>query len=182
MPPVVFNRLEDVVSGTTTDHESLVNLPNWLPLTFRIDGGDWFDVDGVKLVSYRQVLDIRRAILTRELRFRDNAGRTTSVTQHRFVAMHVAHVAAMETTIIAEDWAGTIEVRSTLDGNVGNTMVERYRDLASTHLRSLNKSVLSPEFGAAGGGTTQSQIPVALAARTTVWCDGRPAHATYRIG
>ena len=76
------------MAGTTTDHESLVNLPNWLPLTFRIDGGDWFDVDAVELLSYRQVLDIRGAVLTRELRFRDDAGRTTSVTQHRFVAMH----------------------------------------------------------------------------------------------
>ena len=32
--------------------------------------------------------------------------------------MHVAHVAALETTIVAEDWSGTIEIRSTLDGNV----------------------------------------------------------------
>ena len=178
----VFNRLEDQISGTTTDHESLVNLPNWLPLTFRIDGGDWFDVDEVRLLSYRQVLNIRHAILTRELRFRDNAGRTTSMTQHRFVAMHQAHVAAMETTIVAEDWAGTIEVRSTLDGNVGNTMVERYRDLASTHITSPKKCALSsPNSVLLEVGTTQSQVPIALAARTTVWCDGRPAHATYRL-
>ena len=97
-----------------------MNLPNWLPLTFRIDGGDWFDVDAVELLSYRQTLDLRGAVLTRELRFRDDAGRTTSVTQHRFVAMNQAHVAALETTILAEDWSGTIEIRSTLDGNVGN--------------------------------------------------------------
>ena len=51
-----------------------------------------------------------------QLRFRDDAGRTTSVTEHRFVAMHVAHVAALKTTITAEDWSGTVEVRSTLDG------------------------------------------------------------------
>jgi trehalose-phosphatase len=177
----VFNRLEDVISGTTTDHESLVNFPNWLPLTFRIDGGDWFDVDRVELLSYRQALDIRRAILTRELRFRDHAGRTTFVAQHRFVAMHQAHVAAMETTVTAEDWAGTIEVRSTLDGNVGNTMVERYRDLASTHLTSLKKSVLSPNSVLMTVDTTQSQIPIAVAARTTVWRDGQPAPATYRV-
>ena len=95
----VYNRLDDVVAGTKTDNESLVNLPNWLPLTFRIDGGDWFDVDAVTLLSYRQTLDLRGAVLTRELRFRDDVGRTTSVTQHRFVAMHMAHVAALETTI-----------------------------------------------------------------------------------
>ena len=177
----VFNRLEDVIAGATTDHESLVNLPNWLPLTFRIDGGTWFDVDTVELLSYRQVLDIRGAVLTRELRFRDDAGRTTSVTQQRFVAMHMAHVAALETTITAEDWSGTIDVRSTLDGNVGNWLVERYRELASTHLTSLTKAELSPNSVLLAVETTRSQIPVALAARTAVWLGGQPVTATYRL-
>ena len=135
MPPACTTVSTTSSAGRRPAHESLVNLPNWLPLTFRIDGGDWFDVDAVKLLSYRQTLDLRGAVLTRELRFRDDAGRTTSVTQHRFVAMHMAHIAALETTIVAEDWSGTIEIRSTIDGNVRNSGVERYRELASTHLR-----------------------------------------------
>ena len=44
----VYNRLVDDVSGTAVDNESLVNLPNWLPLTFRVDGGGWFDLDTAK--------------------------------------------------------------------------------------------------------------------------------------
>ncbi|HKP43997.1 trehalose-phosphatase [Mycobacterium sp.] len=177
----VFNRLVDEVDGKTTGHESLVNLPNWLPLTFRIDGGDWFDIDAVELLSYRQVFDLRRAVLTRELRFRDDAGRTTSLTQHRFAAMHMAHVAALETIVMAEDWSGTLEVRSTLDGGVGNRLVERYRDLASTHLNKPVTRELSPNSVLLMVETTQSQIPVALAARTTIWRDGSPATATYRL-
>ncbi|MFZ1179263.1 MAG: trehalose-phosphatase, partial [Mycobacterium sp.] len=177
----VYNRLDDLIGGTLTDHESLVNLPNWLPLTFRIDGGDWFDVDAVTLLSYCQILDLRGAVLTRELRFRDDAGRTTSVTQHRFVAMNQAHVAALETTIVAEDWSGTIEVRSTLDGNVRNSLVERYRDLASNHLQGLEKRVLSENSVLMTVETTQSKIPVALAARTSLWHGDAPAPATYRL-
>ena len=46
--------------------------------------------------------------------------------------------------VLAEDWSGTIEVRSTLDASVGNILVERYRELASTHLTSLSKAALSP--------------------------------------
>ncbi len=177
----VYNRLDDLVGGTRTQHESLVNLPNWLPLTFRVDGGDWFDVDEVTLLSYRQTFDLRGAVLTRELRFRDDAGRTTSVTQHRLVAMNQAHVAALETTIVAEDWSGTIEIRSTLDGNVRNSLVERYRDLASNHLQGLEKRALSENSVIMTVETTQSQIPVALAARTSLWHGDSPASATYRL-
>ncbi|MGZ8748255.1 MAG: glycoside hydrolase family 65 protein, partial [Mycobacterium sp.] len=49
------------------------------------------------------------------------------------------------------------------------------------HLTSLKKSVLSPNSVLLAVETTQSQIPVAVAARTTVWRDGRPAPATYRV-
>jgi alpha,alpha-trehalase len=177
----VYNRLDDLVGGNRTQHESLVNLPNWLPLTFRIDGGDWFDVDAAELLSYRQTFDLRGAVLTRELRFRDDASRTTSVTQQRFVAMNQAHVAALETTIVAEDWSGTVEIRSMLDGNIRNNLVERYRDLASNHLQGLEKRALSENSVIMTVETTQSQIPVALAARTTVWHGDIPAAATYRL-
>ncbi len=177
----VYNRLVDDVAGTTVDNESLVNLPNWLPLTFRVDGGSWFDIDAVTLLSYRQTLDLRGAVLTREFRFRDDAGRTTSVTQHRFVAMHMPHVGALATTIVAEDWSGTIEIRSTLDGNVRNSLVERYRDLANDHLASLEKREISGNSVLLTVQTTQSRIPIALAARSTVWRDETPVPATYQL-
>jgi trehalose/maltose hydrolase-like predicted phosphorylase len=60
-------------------------------------------------------------------------------------------------------------------------LVERYRELASTHLTSLTMRALSPNSVLMAVETTQSQIPVALAARTTAWRDGEPAPATYRL-
>ncbi|TPG32701.1 trehalose-phosphatase [Mycolicibacterium hodleri] len=177
----VYNRLVDEVSGTEIDNESLVNLPNWLSLTFRIDGGRWFEVDAVTILSYRQTLDLRGAVLTREVRFRDDAQRTTLLSQRRFVAMHTPHVGALETTILAEDWSGTVEVRSTLDGNVTNSLVERYRDLASDHLQLVAKREVSGSSVLLTVQTSQSRIPVAMAARNTVWRDGEPVAATFRL-
>jgi len=165
----VYNRLFDTVSGLTIDNESLVNLPNWLPLTFRIDGGDWFDIDGVAVLSYRQTLDLHEAVLSREIRFRDSSGHTISVTQRRFVAMHMPHIAALTTTIVAEDWSGSIAIRSTLDGNVRNTLVERYRELANKHLELLDKREIADDSVLLAVRTNQSRIPIALAARTTLW-------------
>ena len=177
----VYNRLVDDVSGTTIDNESLVNLPNWLPLTFRIDDGSWFDIDDVAVLSYRQTLDLRGAVLTRELRFCDDAGRTTSVTQQRIVAMHMPHVGALATTIVAEDWSGTIEIRSTLDGNVRNALVERYRGLADNHLELVAKREIADDSVLLTVQTTQSRVPVVLAARTTLWRGETRVPAAYRL-
>lgn len=177
----VFNRLVDDVSGTEIDNESLVNLPNWLALTFRIDDGDWFDVDEVTVLSYRQTLDLRGAVLTRVVRFRDGAGHTSTLTQRRFVAMHMPHVAALETTVVAEDWSGTIEFRATVDGNVTNSLVERYRDLADEHLDLLDKHAIGEDSVLLSVQTNQSRIPVAMAARSTAWRNGEPVAATHRL-
>lgn len=177
----VYNRLVDDVSGTEIDNESLVNLPNWLALTFRIDDGSWFDIDAVDVLSCRQTLDLRSAILTREVRFCDDAGHTSLLTQQRFVAMHMAHVGALQTKIVAEDWSGRIEIRSTLDGNVTNSLVERYRDLAKEHLASVEKREISHNSVLLTVETNQSRIPIAMAARSTVWRDEIPVSATYRL-
>src|SRR5690606_22719453 len=52
----LYNRLTDETAGRQIENESMVNLPNWLFLTFRIDGGPWFSLADVEIHSYRQAL------------------------------------------------------------------------------------------------------------------------------
>ncbi len=177
----IYNRLIDHLDGGTVDNESLVNLPNWLPLTFRIDDGPWLDIDATELLSYSQTLDLRRAVLNREFRFCDAGGRVTAVNQRRFAAMHLNHVAAMETTVTAENWSGTIEFRSAIHGDIENRLVKRYRELSGKHLKVTHARELSSESVLLGVATVSSRIPVAVAARNTIWCaDGR-VKAEYRL-
>ncbi|HEX2404935.1 MAG TPA: glycoside hydrolase family 65 protein, partial [Acidimicrobiia bacterium] len=70
----VYNRLTTEVEGRGVENEDLVNLPNWLPLTFRVDGGPWFHIDRVEVAEYTLELDMRRGVLTRLLQFRDGQG------------------------------------------------------------------------------------------------------------
>jgi hypothetical protein len=67
----LYNRLTSDIAGRDVENEDIVNVPNWLPLTFRVEGGAWFSPDAATLVSYRQELDMRRGVLTRLLRLRD---------------------------------------------------------------------------------------------------------------
>lgn len=175
----VYNTLADRIAGRTVENESLVNLPNWLPLTFRINGGRWFHIDDTELLFYRQTFDLRHATLTRTLRFRDDAGRITLLTQQRFASMHQPHVLAMQTTIVAENWSGTVEFRSLLDGGVCNTMVKRYRSLSSKHLAPPVIDEFAAQSVILRTQTSQSRIAVAVAARSTVWCGAKPADAQY---
>jgi alpha,alpha-trehalase len=170
-----YDRLPTELDGRVLEHEDLVNAPNWLPLTFRAVDGDWFRLDTVEILSYRQELDLKRGVLSRDLRIRDGQGRRTHLTSRRFVHMAVPHLAALKTTIAAENWSGPVEVRSALDGRVRNGGVERYRHLSSEHL-------LPIESGASGDSTillqvrtAQSRIQIAQAARTRVLEEGRVA-------
>ena len=173
----VYNRLTDNIAGVVVQNESMVNLPNWLPLTFRIDGGPGFDIDTTELLCYRQTMNLRNAECTREMRFRDTAGRTTSVTQRRFVSMHDSHVCALQTTMVAEDWSGTIEFRSLIDAAVSNSGVERYRALSGSHLTATRTAEISNDSVLVDVQTVQSRIPIAVAARTTVSRGDQPVAA-----
>ena len=70
----LYDRRSTELAGRTVENESLVNVPNWLPLTFSIDGGPWFDLGSVEILEYSQDLDLRRATLTRTVRIRDPEG------------------------------------------------------------------------------------------------------------
>jgi trehalose/maltose hydrolase-like predicted phosphorylase len=181
-----YNRLVSTVGDREVENEDMVNLPNWLPLRFRIlgggpDGGSggtaggappggsvppWWTPDGDGPLEYRQSLDLRHGVLTRTLRLEDAAGRRLRVEQHRLVHMGQPHLAALRTVFTAENWTGTLEVESALDGGVTNAGVERYRALNGRHLTGHSTGSAEPDTVWVRCRTTTSGIGVALASRT----------------
>jgi alpha,alpha-trehalase len=167
-----YNRLTTTIDGHEVENEDLVNLPNWLPLTFRIDDGKWFRSEDMEILSYRQELDLRNGVLRRDLRFRDERGRTTRWSEQRLVSMADPHLAGLAVELTAEDWSGTLTVRTTLDGAVINSGVARYRDLASRHLETLERQNLGADVLFLKVCTNQSMIHIAQAARTCLYRGG----------
>jgi len=175
-----YNRLRTQIDGHEVENEDLVNLPNWLPLAFRIAGEEWFDARSVELLTYRQELDLRQGVLHRTVHFADAQGRRTRMTSRRLVHMSEPHLAALAVTLTPENWSGRLEVRVALDGRVVNAGVERYRDLNSKHLAPLETA--SPAEGTIylKVQTTQSELHVAQAARTLIFREGEPFPAVRR--
>jgi trehalose/maltose hydrolase-like predicted phosphorylase/beta-phosphoglucomutase-like phosphatase (HAD superfamily) len=177
----LYNRARTEIAGRTVENEDLVNVPNWLPFGFRVAGGDWFDMGTAEVLEHRLELDLRQGTLVRRLRFQDPDGRRTEVVQRRLVSMKDQHLAGLETTFVAENWSGTMQVRSGLDGRVMNAGVQRYRDLNGRHLEVLHAGEADAEVVELQAETNQSQVRVALAARTRLLRDGQAAEAGRRL-
>ncbi|MFQ5974221.1 MAG: glycoside hydrolase family 65 protein, partial [Alphaproteobacteria bacterium] len=154
----VCNRLETAIAGRTVTNEDLVNCPNWLPMTFRIDDEDrWFNLRAVEILDYRQELDMRKGVLVRRVVFSDAPGRRFHLTSARLVHREQPHLAAIRLSITPEDWSGRITVRSGLDGTIINSGVARYRELNGTHLELIDTSEPAPDTVVVRVRTSQSR-------------------------
>ena len=179
-----YNRETTILGGRPVLNEDLVNLPNWLVLKLRIEEGEPITLDNVELVRYRHELDVRNATVRRIIRFRDRAGRETTLASRRFVSMAAQHQAGIEWTITAENWSGTVEVITALDARVMNGNVARYRGLEGRHVHPVATHHRHPEVISLVARTRQSRITIAEAARTRVYGEGgEPAvtRALYRM-
>jgi len=177
----LYNRETTIMGGRPVLNEDLVNLPNWLVLKLKIEGEDAIRLDSVELLEYRHEYDIGTAMLSRELRFRDRAGRETKLRSRRFASMAHSHQAAIEWTITPIDWSGSVEVVSALDGRVTNGGVERYGALEGRHLDPVSPRTFGPETIALQVETRQSNIYVAEAARTRVFRGHEPVDVSRSL-
>ncbi|WP_086862247.1 glycoside hydrolase family 65 protein, partial [Amycolatopsis lexingtonensis] len=163
----VYNRLESRMDGRLRCDESLVNLPNWLPLTVRADDGPWFTTETWQVRHHHVTLDLRHGLLLRELVAEDPRQRRIHVRQERLVSMDRPHLACLRTTLTPQNWSGALHVRSLLDGRVRNGNVAEFAALAKDHLTE-------PVGGHHGSTcwlvteTSQSRVRVAFAAHTRV--------------
>ena len=176
-----YNRETTILSSVPVLNEDLVNMPNWLVLQLRIEGGEAIRLADVELLGYRHELDIRCATVVRHLRFRDPSGRETTLHSRRFVSMGDPHHAAIEWTLVPENWSGRVEVVTAIDGRVTNSGVARYRQLEGRHLNPVSPRTFGPEVVALKAETRQSNLYISHAARTRVFAGDQPLLVERRL-
>lgn len=164
-----YNRLKSAVQDKVIENEDLVNWPNWLYLTFRIDGGEWFDLEQVEILEYETKLHLKQGILERNIRFRDKQDRETTLNSRRLVSMDNYHLAALQWHFTPENWSGQLTVRSGIDGHIINNNVERYADLNQDHIEVLEKGTIDQNSIFLVSRSRQSNIVVAQAALTRIF-------------
>jgi len=163
-----YNRLATAVAGRDIVNEDLVNLPNWLPLTFAPEAGAGLGDPSNEISDYRQELDVRRGALSRTFVVVDSEGRETRVSSRRIVSMDDPSLAAISMEIVPLNWSGRAEIRSGLDGEVTNNGVPRYRELRGDHIVVEGMGSESDGIVWLRARTKQSDLGVCLAARTSI--------------
>ena len=176
-----YNRLRTDIAGRVVENEDLVNFPNWLALEFRIAEQDWFDARTVKLLSYRQELDLRRGMLLRSISFEDGQGRRSTLKERRLVSMGDMHLGALELALTADNWSAGVTVRSAIDGRIVNAGAKLYRKFNNKHLEPLAGEVVGEDGVYLLVRTCQSNIHVAQAARTRAFLDGQLLDVRRRV-
>ncbi|WP_433531102.1 glycoside hydrolase family 65 protein [Micromonospora sp. CA-263727] len=160
--------------GPDGGEESIVNLPNWLPLTFRPAAGQWYAPGQYRRLHEHRALDLRRGLYLRELLLLDPDQRRTRIRQRRLVSMAEPHLAALETILIAENWSGRVEIRAGVDGGVRNANTVSEPGTCGRHLTGVACGTDGADVIWLTATTTGAHQLVALAARTVV-TGGGPA-------
>ncbi|PZM97265.1 MAG: family 65 glycosyl hydrolase, partial [Actinobacteria bacterium] len=176
----VYNRLTSTIDGQSREDESIVNLPNWLPVTFRPVRGEWFAPGVWDRVHEHTALDLRHGVMSREIVVVDDQGRRTRIRQRRLASMAAPHIAALETRIIPENWSGRVELRIALDGRVENTNVPTFAGLASQHLNVIETGCDGANLMWLVAETVNSKLRIAEVARTLIYQGGLEQRADRR--
>ncbi|MBT3167103.1 glycoside hydrolase family 65 protein [Streptomyces sp. Vc74B-19] len=163
----IYNRLASAVGGRQVENEDVVNLPNWLPLRFRLPGADWLTPDTAAVADHAVTLHLSSGLMERRTRYGLGSGRALLVRQLRFVHMADPHLAGLRTEFTAEGFTGPLEVEAALDGGVTNAGVRRYADLDGRHLTHVLTGTSPADTVWLRCRTRTSDIRVALAARLT---------------
>lgn len=135
----MYNRLTTQVAGRDIENEDFVNLPNWLPITFRIGEGDWLDVNAINILSIHRRIDFKTGVLYREMVVADSQNNQTRIVSERFTSMKNMQLAGLRYSIQPLNYDSVITVKSGINGNLINEGVERYKSLNQQHI-SLDKA------------------------------------------
>jgi kojibiose phosphorylase len=164
-------------------HTELANCPDWLPLVVIVNG-DRFRLDHGEILSYRRQLDLRRGVLSRDVRWRSGSGHTMDIHIERFASLVDQHVVALRCQVTPLDFEGKIELQSSINGypdnqgvmhwewmNQGDIITDEGAHAAWLHLRTRNTGI---ELGMA----TRLTVSDAGATVRVTGCQGYPSLAT----
>lgn len=167
----LFNRLTSKVEGRDIDNEDFVNVPNWLPITFKIGDGEWFDINNSEILDIERTLYFENGIFETSMLVKDKEGRETVIFSTRFASMDNKNIAGISFAVSPQNYSDNISIKSTLDGNHKNDGVARYSSLEQQHIVPINENA-NGNIQLLTVKTTQSNVFIYELAKLDVYENG----------
>ncbi len=156
----LYNRLHSPVGDRQIENEDFVNIPNWLPVQFKINDGHWITPENISIHDYTKEICLKNGLYERNIIGEDKEGNIFRIRTERFASMDQMHMGALKYVITPLNFSGEITIRSGIDANIINDGVARYRSLNQKHIQHLahgsDKDTIWLE-----SETTQSKIRIA---------------------
>ena len=135
----LYNRRISIVAGRDIENEDYVNCPNWLPVTFKVEDGPWFDPNRWIILHIDRRLSFGNGCLVRTIIVADSKGREFRIESRRMASMDDPHMAGIEYSVTPVNFSGLLTIRSAIDGAIINDGVVRYRQLDQHHLEPVSQ-------------------------------------------
>jgi len=159
----VYNKLASIIQNKTIYNEDLVNCPNWLSTSFKIDDDDWINSKSFKIVDIERTLDFKKGVLSGWSLVEDKKGRLTMIESVRCISMYDKNLAGLEYSVTPINYSGKITIKTGIEANIINAGVDRYKDLDQKHLVNANCS-FKDNIIKLTTKTVQSEIGISVAA------------------
>ncbi|MCK9498046.1 MAG: hypothetical protein M0Q45_00915 [Bacteroidales bacterium] len=159
----VYNKLISEINAEKISWHEIVNCPNWVFASFKIEEEEWFNFKDVKLIDFERRLDLKKGILSAWFLIEDHKQRKSMLEVIRCVSMDNKNLAGQEFSITPLNYSGKISIKTSLDANITNFINTDCVQKTRTHL-------LKPTLSSDGNilnlktKTSESNIEISVSA------------------
>ena len=171
----VYNTLSSKIADKNIENQDLVNCPNWIFSSFKIEDEDWVQLKDVKIIDFERRLNLRNGILSGWMLIEDKKGRQSLLETLRFVSMANRNMAALEHAVSPLNYSAKITLYTEIDGDINNQGVDRYKSLNQEHTKVLETGY-NDKCMWVHTQTTESKIQVSVAAHVYAKCVNSNVH------
>lgn len=155
------------LKGRPTHPNKMVNIPDHLPLSVRVDG-QVVDLGACRVESFRRTLHMDRGVLEREFVCELMPGRRCRIAFQRFLSQTRRHVAATRVRVTPLGFSARVSFSCWIEGNVTNVGTSHLEDFDCIPAGDDGVFALSCR-------TKTTAIRIALAGTARLWADAAEA-------
>lgn len=129
-----LNGIYDTPNGKLTERE-FPNVQDWTLVELEIDG-EKLDLSTGRLLEYRRELDMRRAIMTRRIRWESPGGSVVQIESERFLSMVRPQIGLLRFRATVEQ-ASRVVLKSGISAHVNNRWADHFKAFRKERERDL---------------------------------------------